>query len=67
MRRETPRHGMRLTELPWPIPLLLQLLVVADAAGCGAGPTRFATSTVDAATAQRWLDTAARQKVTAYT
>ena len=67
MRRETPRHGMRLTELPWPIPLLLLLVVVAGAAGCGAGPTGFATSTVDAATAQRRLDTAARQEVTDYT
>jgi hypothetical protein len=64
MRRETPRHSMRLTELPWPIPLLLLLVV---AAGCGAGPTGFATSTVDAVTAQRQLDTAARQGITDYT
>ena len=67
MRRETPRHGMRLTELPWPIPLLLLLLVVAGAAGCGAGPTGFATPTVDAGTAQRQLDTAARQELADYT
>ena len=67
MRRETPRHGMRLTELPWPIPLLLLLLVVAGAAGCGVGSAGFATPTVDAGTAQRQLDTAARQELADYT
>jgi hypothetical protein len=54
---------MRLTERAWLIPLPLMLLVVA---GCGAGPMGTATPTVDAATAQRQLDTAARQEVADY-
>ncbi|HEY7094371.1 MAG TPA: hypothetical protein VH393_14395 [Ktedonobacterales bacterium] len=67
MRRETPRHGKRLTKRLWLIPLLLLLLAVAGAAGCGAGPMGAATPTVDAAMAQRQLDTAARQEIAGYT